>query len=68
MLVRNNEGRVKYRTSNMSGWDEGGVFYHNPNGGDIDGTSENANQAVATDKFLKFIRNFLHQNAFIYRY
>lgn len=51
----------------MSGWDEGGVFYHNPNGAEIEGENGNHNQAVATDKFLKFIRNFVHQRAFIYR-
>lgn len=53
----------------MSGWDEGGVFVHNPNGDAVDDdTSENANPTVATPKFLKFIRNFLDGNAYIYRY
>ena len=52
----------------MSGWDEGGVFYHNPNGDALDDGSENADPTVAQSKFLKFIRNFRHNNAYIYRY
>jgi hypothetical protein len=51
----------------MSGWDEGGVFYHNPNGDAMDNSSGNADPIIAQAKFLKFIRNFRLNNAYIYR-
>jgi hypothetical protein len=52
----------------MSGWDQGNVFYHNPNGEPMDESSDNANPTVAQAKFLKFIRNFLDGNAYVYRF
>ena len=52
----------------MAGWDQGNVYYHNPNGEPMDEDSDNANSTVAQAKFLKFIRNFLDGNAYIYRY
>lgn len=60
--------QFKVGVRGMSGWDEGGVFYHNPNGDPVDEGSGNANPAVAQAKFLKFIRTFVEGNAFIYRY
>ena len=51
----------------MSGYDEGGVFYHNPNGEAMEDDSDNANPQVAQAKFLKFIRNFMDKNTYIYR-